>query len=348
VTWIEQVARLVNISSVSRHEHEIAEYIEHQLAACSHLEVVRVGDNVVARTKGTRSQRVILAGHLDTVPGNSAYHVLSKESLTGLGAVDMKASLAVMLSLALDATPRAMEMTFVFYAREEVARSESGLEEIFQLRPDLMSGDVAIVGEPTGGHVEAGCQGSMRVQIEMSGLRAHSARPFEGVNAIHRAGSLIERAAGYQPREVVLDGVVFVEQLQVVGVHGGVAPNVVPDNVQLVLNYRVAPDRDFNGAVTWLQSFLAECLGGEDSFAVVDWAPPAQPQLQGVLGNLVTLTQRPARAKVGWTDVATFAAHGIPATNFGAGDPLLAHTDKEKVFENEVADYHKILVAWLG
>jgi succinyl-diaminopimelate desuccinylase len=330
----------VAIDSISRNEAALATLVFDELRNVEHLVVERVGDNVIARTEGFHAQRILVAGHLDTVPGDPALAVIEGDRLTGLGACDMKGSLAVMLELAKDTASRAFDVTWVFYAREEIARSESGLLEIAQLRPDLLQADAAIVAEPTGGAVEAGCQGTLRLGLTLQGLRAHTARPFTGRNAIHRLGTAINEVAQYEPRVAVVDGIAFTEQLQVVSVGGGIAPNVVPDSATLVLNHRVAPDRSRDQAVSAVREYLGDLVEDEDVLEILDWAPAAPPSLtHPVFQALVTASGQPARAKVGWTDVATLHEMGIPATNFGAGDPLLAHRSDELVTDHELTAF---------
>jgi succinyl-diaminopimelate desuccinylase len=337
VSRLPDVLRLVAIDSISRNEAALAALVFDELRNVEHLVVERVGDNVIARTEGFHAQRILVAGHLDTVPGDPALAVIEGDRLTGLGACDMKGSLAVMLELAKDTASRAFDVTWVFYAREEIARSESGLLEIAQLRPDLLQADAAIVAEPTGGAVEAGCQGTLRLGLTLQGLRAHTARPFTGRNAIHRIGAAINQVAQYEPRVAMVDGIAFTEQLQVVSVGGGIAPNVVPDSATLVLNHRVAPDRSRDQAVSAVRDYLGDLLEDEDVLEILDWAPAAPPSLtHPVIQSLVSTSGQPARAKVGWTDVATLHETGIPATNFGAGDPLLAHRSDEFVTEAEL------------
>ncbi len=339
---------LVAISSVSRNEAGIAQHVARVLKANGALEVERIGDNVVARTVGHHATRLLVAGHLDTVPGDASEAKIVGDELRGVGACDMKGSLAVMLELALDQTPRSVEVTWVFYAREEVSRRESGLIEIAELRPELLDCDAAVLAEPTGGHVEAGCQGTLRVLVEMSGARAHTARPYTGRNAIHRLGNVITKVASYQPRTATVEGLDFVEQLQVVDVDGGVAPNVVPDRASCTLNHRVAPDRTKEEAEAWLVSFLEDVIDEGDRVSAIDWAPPAAPLLSNArLAELVSLTEVPAKGKVGWTDVATFAEMKIPATNFGAGDPELAHRSDEFVTLDQLDEFAERLRAWL-
>jgi succinyl-diaminopimelate desuccinylase len=349
VSRLDEAFSLVAISSVSRDEALLAAHVESLLRASSGLEVERIGDNVVARTTGRHATRVMVAGHLDTVPGDASDAKIVGDELRGVGACDMKGSLAVMVELALDPAPRSREVTWIFYAREEIALSESGILELAELRPDLLQGEVAILAEPTGGVVEAGCQGTLRVRIELTGARAHTARPFTGRNAIHRMASVISRVASYEPRSVEIDGVRYTEQLQSVGVAGGVAPNVVPDVATLTLNHRVAPDRTKEEAASWLREYLGGLIEENDHYVVEDWAPGAAPSLTNErLSELVRLTGKPAAGKVGWTDVATFQSLGIPATNFGAGDPLLAHRSDEFVTLAQLDEFATVLGAWLA
>ena len=346
---LDDALKLVAINSVSHNEANLASHVEAELRTNPLLDVERIGDNVVARTTGMHGTRLLVAGHLDTVPGDPTSATIHDDQLEGLGACDMKGSLSVMLEIAKDPTPRSLEVTWVFYAREEITRAESGLLELAQLRPDLLGADVALLAEPTGGVVEAGCQGSLRVNIELYGKRAHTARPFAGRNALHRLGNLLYRVASYEPRKVMIDGVEFTEQLQAVSVGGGVASNVVPDLANCALNHRVAPDRSRDEAFQWLRDFLGDCLDEEDLIEVADWAASASPSLDNDrLRALVALTNQSARGKMGWTDVATFAELGVPATNFGAGDPLLAHRSDEFITEKELDGFARVLKAWLA
>jgi succinyl-diaminopimelate desuccinylase len=336
---------------VSRNESAIAEHVAAEVDRHAWLEVTRVGDNVVARTSFGLAQRVLVAGHLDTVPpaGNETARV-SGEALWGVGACDMKGGVAVMLDLAKRCTAPAVDVTWCFYAREEVTRRESGLLEVWGSRPDLLDADVAVLCEPTDSQVEAGCQGSLRAEIHLGGTRAHSARPFQGRNAIHRLAPVLERLASWRGRSVELEGCEYREQLQAVFVAGGVAGNVVPDHVVLTVNHRFAPDRDAAAAYEVVlgltDGVLDEGLG--DRVVLVDAADGAPPSLaHPLLAALVERTGAPARAKLGWTDVATMWAHGVPATNFGPGDPLLAHHPDEHVTRASLARARDVLFAVL-
>jgi succinyl-diaminopimelate desuccinylase len=339
-------AELVAVPSESRAEAALVERLERRLRACRHLEVVRLGDNLVARTSLGRARRVVLAGHTDTVPARGDPGPrLDGDRLFGLGAADMKGGLAVQLALAERLVEPAVDLTFVFYAREEVAAAESGLRELADARPELLAGDVAILGEPTASAVEVGCQGTMRLRVVLAGERAHTARPWTGRNAIHRAGPLLAAVHDTPERRPVLAGCEYREALQVVGIEGGHAGNVVPDRVEITLNHRFAPDRDPAAAEVHVRSVLAPFLEDGDTVEVVDVAPGAMPAADHPLvRTLVERNGLEVRAKLGWTDVARFAALGVPAVNFGPGDPLVAHTAGECVERAHLERVHAALV----
>ena len=336
-------AELVAIPSVSHDEAALADHVEARLrAAPTGLEVTRVGHNVVARTPTAHPQRLLLAGHLDTVPpAANATPRVDGDVLWGVGSADMKGGLAVMLDLAAAPAvlePRRVDVTFVFYVCEEVARVHNGLSALFSDRPELLTADAAILGEPTGALVEAGCQGAMRIEVTVGGRRAHTARPWMGDNAIHRLGPILDWASSYVGREPVIDGCQYREALQAVAVAGGVAGNVVPDRATVTLNHRFAPDRGIDEAFGPLRAELSSLgVGGPagregDDVVLADAAPGARPGLEHpLLRSLVAQTGAAPRAKLGWTDVAFFAERGIPATNFGPGNPELAHTAGEHV-----------------
>ena len=325
---------LVAIPSVSHHEGLMADAVESALGRCPWLTVERVGDNVVARTDLGRSGRLLMAGHLDTVPpvgGNEEPRVVG-DVLYGVGAADMKGGLAVMLHLAGALPEPAVDVTWCFYACEEVEQRFNGLQRLWELRPDLLEADAAILGEPTDGMVEAGCQGTLRIRISMEGRRAHTARPWTGRNAVHRLAPVLAAVAGYECRRTVLDGCEYTEQLQAVEVSGGVAGNVVPDEASVVVNHRFAPDRTVDRAEQSIREILGHHLEPGDKWELVEFAPGAPPSLDHpMLAGLVAATGAPPRAKLGWTDVASLWSHGVPAANFGPADPLLAHTPGEHV-----------------
>src|ERR1700722_15281261 len=287
-------AELVGIPSLSHAEGAVADLGEERLRGCDWLAITRRGDNVVARTALNRPQRLVLAGHLDTVPPNDNEEPkFEGDTLWGIGAADMKGGLAVMLDLALATPAPSMDLTWCFYACEEVGRADSGLLGLWRDRPDLLVGDAAILGEPTGALVEAGCQGTMRVRVTLRGVRAHTARPFTGRNAIHRLGPLLRAIAGWQSRTVVLDGCAYAEQLQAVAVDGGVAGNVVPDVASVTVNFRYAPDRRLADAEEYLRGVLGGCFSEDDGdgWVFIDGADGAPPSLgHPLLAALVDAT----------------------------------------------------------
>jgi succinyl-diaminopimelate desuccinylase len=347
VDRLANTAALVAIPSVSHHESALADHVESALRSRSALPVRRIGPNVVARSDFGLPTRVVLAGHLDTVPvnGNAAARV-DGDTLWGLGSADMKGGLAVMLELATGVVEPAVDVTYVFYAGEEVAREHNGLIAIAAVAPELLAGDVAILGEPTGARIEAGCQGVLKVVLEVGGRRAHSARPWMGTNAIHRLASVLAVVGAYDAREPVIDGCQYREALQAVAISGGVAGNVVPDRATVTLNHRFAPDRDAAGAEAAMRQLLEPRLdpGLGDRLDVVEAQPAAPPSLSHpLLAALLHATEAPPRAKLGWTDVAFFAERGIPAVNFGPGDPELAHTAGERVERHDLDRAHAIL-----
>jgi succinyl-diaminopimelate desuccinylase len=328
-----RTAELVGVASESFQEGELVDRIDAELGALGHLEVTRVGDNVVARTHRGAARRLVLAGHTDTVPANgNATPRVDGDVLWGVGSADMKGGLAVMLESARRHVDAAIDVTYVFYAREEVASEHSGLGELVAARPDLLVGDLALLGEPTDGAIEAGCQGSIRVRVTLAGRRAHTARAWMGRNAIHRLGDVLVALDRAEARRPVIQGCEFHEALQAVAVEGGVSGNVVPDRATVTVAHRFAPDRSADAAEAHLRELLEPHLEAGDEVEVVDVAPAAHPSLdQPLLASLIERHRLQVRSKLGWTDVARFAALGIPAANFGPGDPTIAHTADEHV-----------------
>ncbi|MDQ6873666.1 MAG: succinyl-diaminopimelate desuccinylase [Actinomycetota bacterium] len=324
----ELTAVLVDTSSVSGREGPLAGLMEEALAGLSHLRVDRDGDAVVARTSFGAAQRVILAGHIDTVPiaDNLPSHV-DGGRLYGCGSSDMKSGVAVQLALAASLNAPAYDLTYVFYDNEEVEAQRNGLGRIARQHRDWLDGDLAVLLEPTAGRVEAGCQGTLRAVVRLVGRRAHSARSWLGENAIHAAAPVLDRLAGYGAREVDIDSCIYREGLNAVGITGGVAGNIVPDECAVTVNYRFAPDRTEAAAL----DHVREVFHGFD-VDLADSAPGAPPALTSPLARgFVESTGTAPVAKYGWTDVARFASLGIPALNFGPGEPNLAHTREEHV-----------------
>lgn len=345
---IELTAALVDIPSESRDESRLADEVEAALRAqTSGFEIVRNGDAVLARTQLGRPSRVLLAGHLDTVPvAANLPSRLDNGQLHGCGTADMKSGDAVFLHLAATVAAPAHDLTLVFYDCEEIEAAANGLGRIERELPDWLAADVAILGEPTGGYIEAGCQGTLRVVISAAGTRAHSARSWLGDNAIHKLGAVLERLAGYQARVVDIDGCAYREGLSAVRIDGGVAGNVIPDAASATVNFRFAPDRSVTAAL----QHVHEVFDGLDvHIEQTDAAAGAMPGLsQPAAKALVEAAGGQVRAKYGWTDVARFAALGIPAVNFGPGDPNLAHRRDERVAVADITAAVAMLRAYLS
>ena len=338
-------AQLIDIDSVSGNEAELADRVEATLRGATHLETIRHGNTVAARTALGRDQRVIIAGHLDTVPwGQAGTSRIDAGVLYGRGSVDMKAGLASQLIHAAQLDSSRMDVTWVFYDQEEVEATRNGLGHFAATHPDWMVADAAVLGEPSNGGVEGGCNGTMRVEIRHHGVAAHSARPWMGDNAIHHLASALGILEAFAPETRRVDGLDYREALNAVGVSGGIAGNVIPDRAVLTVNYRFAPDRSVSDA----EAYLRDVFAGMD-LVVVDRAPGARPGLDGVLiQQLVAASGREVVAKYGWTDVSRFSALGIPAVNFGPGDGAKAHSDDEHVAIAEVEHCHEALRRWLS
>ncbi len=345
---VDLTRELCDIESVSGGEGPLADAIEAALAGAEHLEVVRDGDAIVARTHLGRPQRVAIAGHIDTVPVHENLPTRFEtdagvEYLWGRGTVDMKAGAAVALKLAIELAEPAVDVTWIWYDHEEVSAHLNGLGRLASKRPDLLVADFAILGEPSGAIVEGGCNGNLRVLVRTHGVRAHSARAWVGHNAIHDAAPILATLAAYEPREVEVDGLVYREGLNAVGISGGVAGNVIPDECVVHVNYRFAPSRSGEEAV----DHVRELFAGHD-VEVVDLAEGARPGLDVPLARqFVQAVGGEARPKYGWTDVARFSALGIPAVNYGPGDPSKAHADDERVPLEQILACERGLRAWL-
>jgi len=349
---IALAAALVDIPSESRHETRIADEVEAALRAqADHFEILRFGDAVLARTSLSRPHRVLLAGHLDTVPvaGNLPSRRTSGpdgDLLHGCGTVDMKSGNAVFLHLAATLEAPVHDLTCVFYDCEEIEAAANGLGRIERELPEWLQADLAILGEPTGGYIEAGCQGTLRVVVTAAGTRAHSARSWMGDNAIHKLGSVLARLADYRARSVDIDGCRYREGLSAVRIEGGVAGNVIPDAAAVTVNYRFAPDRSPAQA-------LAHVLEVFDGLPVqieqTDVAAGALPGLnQPAAKAFVDAAGGQVRAKYGWTDVSRFAGRGVPAVNYGPGDPSLAHRRDEHLPVAQITDAVDLLRRYLS
>jgi succinyl-diaminopimelate desuccinylase len=336
---------VVDLESVSRNEKGLADAIEVALRALDHLEVTRTGNSLVARTNLGRGERVVIAGHIDTVPLNDNLPCRNDGTfLHGLGTCDMKGGVAVALKLAAGVPEPDRDVTYVFYDCEEIEAEANGLRRIAAERPDLVEADFAILMEPSDAGIEAGCQGTIRVEVRTRGERAHSARSWKGVNAIHRAGEILRRLDAYDARRPVVDGLEYHEGLNAVLISGGVATNVIPDEAVVTVNYRFAPDRTEEEALAFVRDFF-------DGFevTVTDSAPGARPGLDVPAAKaFAAAVGGEVRPKFGWTDVARFTVLGVPAVNYGPGDPSFAHKQDEHVPIEQVRRCEQVLRSWLG
>jgi succinyl-diaminopimelate desuccinylase len=346
---VDLTRAICDIPSVSDEETPLADAIHAAVSALEHLEVYRDGDTIVARTSLGRERRVVIAGHIDTVPINDNVPTRDVEIdgeayLWGRGTVDMKAGVAVQLKLAAELTDPRVDITWMWYDHEEVDAELNGLTRLSRTRPNLFAGDFAILGEPSNGEVEGGCNGNLRALVRTRGIRAHSARAWVGDNAIHKAAPILQRLAEYRSREVAVEGLLYREGLNAVRISGGIAGNVIPDACTVEVNYRFAPNRTGEQAAAHVRDVFA---GFE--VEVVDLAEGARPGLDAPLAQeFVAAVGAEPRPKYGWTDVARFSAMGVPAVNYGPGDPHLAHHDEERVPLSQIVAVERGLRAWLS
>ncbi|POH56824.1 succinyl-diaminopimelate desuccinylase [Arthrobacter glacialis] len=344
-------AELMDIESVSGNERALADAVEEALSKLGHLQVTRNGDSLVARTSLGRAERVILAGHLDTVPlpttpgsRGTVPSTWDGEVLYGRGATDMKGGVAVQLALAATLREPTKDVTFIFYDHEEVAAAKSGLGRLVRENRELLDADFGILLEPTNGTVEGGCNGTIRFEATTSGVAAHSARAWMGENAIHAAAPILARLAEYQPATITVDGLDYRESLNAVKIHGGTAGNVIPDQCVVEINYRFAPDKTPDQA----EAHVRELLNGFEMVRT-DAAAGARPGLNApAAASFVAAVGRAPLPKYGWTDVARLSEMGIPAVNFGPGDALLAHSDNEHVHADDIRECLAALTRWLS
>ena len=345
---VELTLDVCNIESVSGSEQVLADAVFDALSAFSYLEVTRDADCIVARTNLGRD-RVIIAGHLDTVPpsGNlpaQLHHFEREQTIVGRGSVDMKGGIAVMLKLAAELSDPKKDITWIFYDHEEVDSSLNGLGRLSRNHPELLEGSFAILCEPSSGLVEGGCNGTMRALVSAEGKAAHSARPWMGENAIHAASGILNTLVSYQPEIIAVEGLDYRESLNAVRVSGGIAGNVIPDSAKVEVNYRFAPSKSAKDAEAHLRELFADF-----ELEVVDSAEGARPGLDSDLAKeFLSATNTVAKPKYGWTDVARFSALGIPAVNYGPGDPSLAHADNENVPVGHLFDVENGLRSWLA
>lgn len=349
--------QLVNVPSISGDEATLADAIQVELANCDWLEVNRIANTVIAKTNFGLPMRVVLAGHLDTVPGANnttamrisaggelpTGEVVAEEVIFGLGSCDMKAGVAVVLKTAVTLRDPNVDVTYIFYECEEVEGTRNGLTLVSNTAPELLAADVAVLLEPSNAVIEAGCQGTLRAEITTKGIRAHSARSWHGKNAIHALAPALEILANFSPDRVLIDGLEYREGLNAVGICGGVAGNVIPDSASLTVNYRYAPSVSAEQA----QARITSIFAGFD-VEIVDNVPGALPGLrEPALANLLAQVGEDVLPKFGWTDVSRFSRLGIPAVNLGPGNPNLAHSASEHVPVSQIHRTADLITQWL-
>jgi len=349
--------QLINVASVSGDEKSLADAVESALRDCSWLEVTRLSNTIIARTNLGRPQRVILAGHLDTVPAAENQQAVriaadgtlptgetaEQEVIFGLGSCDMKAGVAVALHAAATISEPSLDVTYVFYECEEVESARNGLTLVAASQPDLLKADVAVLLEPSNAAIEAGCQGTLRAEVTAKGVRAHSARSWKGSNAIHSLTAALDLLQNFVADQVEVDGLVYREGLNAVGIKGGIAGNVIPDSATVVINYRYAPTVSAEAAQHRITEFFADY-----EVTILDNEPGALPGLTDpAVAKLVALVDGKVAPKFGWTDVSRFAKLGIPAVNLGPGDPQFAHSASEHVPVADIEQTAQIIQQWL-
>lgn len=346
---------LLDIFSVSSDEKRIADAVEKQLTSLEHLSATRDGDSIIARTNWGKDKRIVLAGHLDTVPLPQVEGSLGtvpsqwveedgEKVLYGRGATDMKGGVAVQLALAAALTDAHYDITYVFYDHEEVASELSGLARLMRNHESLLTdADFAVLLEPTNGTIEGGCNGTMRFWIHTHGKASHSGRSWVGENAIHKMADVLGRLATYEAQTYDVEGLAFREGLNAVQIEGGIAGNVIPDHSKVHINYRFAPNKTLDQAIAHVENVFE---GYELEY--VDKSSAARPGLDADLSrSLIESVGQEPKPKYGWTDVARFSEIGIPAVNFGPGDALLAHTDNEHVSAEAIRECYRALHQWL-
>jgi succinyl-diaminopimelate desuccinylase len=328
---------LVDIPSPSHHEGAVYDYV----AGAVPLPVVHDDGESLLYAKRTGKPLVLLAGHTDTVPeqGNLPGR-LADGAVHGLGATDMKGGLAVMIELAnwAAAAELAYDLAVLFFPREELGPAANPLPGVFESVPLVDDAALVVVLEPTDNTLQLGCLGNLVARVVFEGRAAHSARPWFGVNAVGVAFEGLRGVLALEPRDVLLEGLLFREVLSVTEIHGGIASNVIPAVVEATLNFRYAPDRSPESAV----DRVAELVGRE--VEILSNSPPARvPSLDGpVLSALRAAGEFAVEPKQAWTNVADFAARGLDAVNLGPGATRYAHTADERV---EIAELERTLSA---
>jgi succinyl-diaminopimelate desuccinylase len=324
----QRTLELIDIPSPSRHEGEILRYVRDAVSLPLRYET---DEALLFATDRTSKPLVLLAGHLDTVPAQDNLPGRFEDGwVAGLGASDMKGGLAVMIELARWAFDRdrglACDLGFLFFVREELPADQSALPRVFAEAPLVLESELVIMLEPTDNAIHAGCLGNLNAHLVFRGESAHSARPWQGVNAIELAVEGLGPVLACPRLEVEVGGLTFVEVLSPTRISGGIADNVIPDSVEVNLNYRYAPSRTRAEAETRVR----ELVGAE--IEITSNSPPAHvPAESALVARLREVGGLALEPKQAWTPVAEFAAQGLDAVNLGPGATRYAHRRDERV-----------------
>ncbi len=322
---------LLERKSVTGEEESLCDDLEARIGESPVWKVERVSNNLAIRRENpdTSRPKIVFAGHLDTVPEPEKELPVRVEGerIYGRGASDMKAGDAMMLALleGFDWDASWAEPLFVFYEREEGPHLENGLENVFEKMAWVLEADLAVVPEPTSGALEVGCVGTAHVEVVFRGKASHSARPWQGENAMTKAGEFLRKLHEKEAEEVVVDKLSFYEVVVPTMARSGNAKNVVPDSLWMNVNHRFAPGR----GIEYVESVFESLLEGSASFTVVDFAPSGDVDLSHPLLRRLLETGIEVRPKQAWTDVARFAERGVSAVNLGPGLSAQAHQDEE-------------------
>ncbi len=347
---LEDLLWFLERPSVTGEEKQLCGELEARIAKSPGWHVERISNNLAVRRSepDPSRERIVFAGHLDTVPepaGGIPVRV-EGERVYGRGSSDMKAGDAVMLALleGFDWTHSWVEPIFIFYEREEGPYPENGMEAVFAGSPWVLDAGLALVLEPTAGALEVGCVGTAQVEVTFRGKSSHSARPWQGENALTAAGEFLTRLRNREAREVLVEGLPFYEVLTPTLAKGGRAKNIVPDEFWVNVNHRFAPGRGLDD----VRRTFEELVPDGASFDIADFAPSGpvhleNPLLQKLLGAGVEV-----RPKQAWTDVARFAERGVDAANLGPGIPAQAHQEEEYTELALLEGCHELLASFLG
>ncbi len=348
MTLTETLLWLCEIPSLIGEERALCDAVEQRLTSSELAAPLRrYGDSlVVPLTRGRPGPHVVLGGHLDVVrTEHDGPPRIEADRLYAPGAADMKSGLALLLGLAETPPEKLPNITLVFYAREEGPYEENELGPVLEQDPELRSVAFALMLEPSDNKLQLGCGGSVHARLDFSGKTAHSARPWQGENAIHKAAGVLARLAARAPIPDEIDGFTWHDVMSATLGHGGRARNIIPDHFELNVNHRFGP----SGTLERSERALAELVAGDAAIHVVDRSPPAPPlRHHPIVVALADSGVRGVESKQAWTDVGRFAALGVPAANFGPGVQAQAHQRNEWTLLPALDEGFAILIRWLA